>query len=390
MTGTIRKTDPAASDPASDLKITSVEALYLRLPEVKSQCDSGQDALLVKITTDAGIIGYGEVDSNPMAAKGCIEGPFSHTATTGLAHVLIGEDPLRTEYLWHKMYRANIYSGRRGIAIHAMSGIDLALWDIKGKALGLPVWRLLGGGFARSLRPYASSLFGRTPAETGERARRFAAQGFTAVKFGWDPMGQDAKTDVALVREARAGLGLDLDLMIDAGLVYDAKTAIQRARAIEQFNPFWFEEPLAPDDYEGYAKLSAASSLRIAAGEEESERRSFLQLMDVGKIDVVQVDLTRCGGFTEGMKIASLAADRGLPVVNHGFTTYLNVAAALHYLASLPNTLGLLEFVVEEGTSLRHFISEPIRTVDGRVSVPDAPGLGLELNEEGIRKYRVC
>ena len=379
-----------SSPRVSDLKITGVEAIYLRLPSVKAQCDSGQDALIVKITTDAGITGYGEVDSSPLAVRGCIEGPFSHTATTGLAHVLLGEDPLRTEYLWHKMYRANIYSGRRGIGIHAMSGIDLALWDIKGKALGLPVWKLLGGGFTQSLRPYASSLFGASPAETGERARRFAQAGFTAVKFGWDPMGQDARTDVALVREARQGLGPDLDLMIDAGLVFDAKTAIQRARAFEEFNLFWFEEPLQPDDYEGYAKLSAATSLRIAAGEEESERKSFLPLMDVGKIDVVQVDLTRCGGFTEAMKIAALAADRGLPVVNHGFTTYLNVAAALHYLASIPNTLGLLEFVVEEGTTLRHAISEPIRAVDGRVAVPEAPGLGLDLNEKGIEKYRVA
>ena len=177
----------------SDMKITGVEAIYLRLPEVKTQCDSGQDALIVKVTTDAGITGYGEVDSNPMAVKGCIEGPFSHTTATGLAHVVIGEDPFQTEYLWHKMYRANIYGGRRGIGIHAISGIDLALWDIKGKALGLPVWKLLGGGFTKSLRAYASSLFGATPAETGERARRFADQGFTAVKFGWDPMGQDAR-----------------------------------------------------------------------------------------------------------------------------------------------------------------------------------------------------
>lgn len=376
--------------PESDLKITDVEAIYVRLPQVKAQCDSGQDALIVKVTTDAGIVGYGEVDSHPMAVKGCIEGPFSHTATTGLKHVLVGEDPFRTEYLWQRMYRANIYSGRRGIAIHAMSGIDLALWDVKGKALGMPVWRLLGGGFARTLRPYASSLFGATPAETGERARRFVGQGFTAVKFGWDPMGQDARTDVALVREARIGLGSDADLMIDAGLVYDAKTAIQRARAFEQYDPFWFEEPLLPDDYEGYARLSAASPLRIAAGEEESERKSFLQLMDVGKIDVVQVDLTRCGGFTEAMKIAALAADRGLPVVNHGFTTYLNVAAALHFLASVPNTLGLLEFVVEEGTTLRHHLSEPIRAVGGRVAVPDAPGLGIAVHEEGISRFRVA
>ncbi len=129
----------------SDLKITGVEAIYLRLPEVKTQCDSGQDALIVKVSTNAGITGYGEVDSNPMAALGCIVGPFSHTTATGLAHVVMGEDPFCTEYLWHKMYRANIYGGRRGIGIHAISGIDLALWDIKGKALGMPVWKLLRG-----------------------------------------------------------------------------------------------------------------------------------------------------------------------------------------------------------------------------------------------------
>jgi L-rhamnonate dehydratase len=380
---------PAAGS-VSDLKITGVETIYLRLPQVKEQCDSGQDALIVRVTTDAGITGYGEVDSNPYGAKGVIDGPFSHTTATGLAHVLIGEDPFRTEYLWHKMYRANIYGGRRGVAIHAMSGIDLALWDIKGKALGMPVWKLLGGGFTKSLRPYASTLFGATPEETRDRGRRFVDQGFTAVKFGWDPMGQSEALDIALVREARRGLGDEADLMIDAGLCYDAKTAIQRARAFEPYRPFWFEEPLLPDDYEGYAKLSAASPLRIAAGEEESERKSFLQLMDVGKVDLIQVDLTRCGGFTEAIKIAALAADRGLPVVNHGFTTYLNVAAALHYLASIPNTLGLLEFVVEEGTTLRHQISEPIRAVDGRVAVPEAPGLGIALNEEGLAKYRVA
>ena len=128
--------------------------------------------------------------------------------------------------------------------------------------------------------------------------------------------------------------------MIDAGLVYDAKTAIQRRPGVQPYNPFWFEEPLLPDDYWAMPSWPRASPLRIAAGEEESERKSFLQLMDVGQIDVVQVDLTRCGGFTEAMKIAALAADRGLPIVNHGFTTYLNVAAALHFLASIPNTLG--------------------------------------------------
>jgi L-rhamnonate dehydratase len=372
------------------MKITRIETLYLRLPQVKEQCDSGQDALVVKVETDAGITGLGEVDSQPMAAKWVIDGPFSHTTTSGLAHLLIGEDPFKTEYLWEKMYRANIYSGRRGIAIHAMSGIDMALWDIKGKALQMPVWKVLGGGFHSKIRCYASSLFGATPQETGERARSFAGQGFTAVKFGWDPMGQNERTDRALVTEARKGLGDDIDLLIDAGLAWDAKTAIQRAEVFKQSNIFWLEEPLRPDDYDGYRKLSEATTVRIAAGEEESNRLSYLDLMDRGRIDVVQVDLTRCGGFTEGMKIASLAADRGLPVANHGFTTYINVAAALHWINAIPNAL-ICEFVAEAGTTLRDQITKnPIRAKDGFLDIPQEPGLGIELNDEAVTKYRVC
>ena len=175
----------------TDLKITGVEAIYLRLPDVKTQCDSGQDALIVKVTTDAGITGYGEVDSNPMAVKGCIEGPFSHTTATGLAHVVIGEDPFETEYLWHKMYRANIYGGRRGIGIHAMSGIDLALWDIKGKALGLPVWKLLGGGFtqvAAGLRQLAFRSDARRDRRAGATVRRPGVHG-RQVRLGPDGPG---------------------------------------------------------------------------------------------------------------------------------------------------------------------------------------------------------
>ena len=372
------------------MKITRVETIYLRQTEVKEQCDSGQDALLVRVETDAGITGIGEVDSNPMAAKGTIDGVFSHTTATGLAQAVIGEDPFETEKIWHKMYRANIYGGRRGVGFHAMSGIDLALWDIKGKALKQPVWKLLGGGFHKKIRCYASSLFGSTPKKTGELARRYRDQGFTAVKFGWDPMGQDEKTDIALVREARKGLGDGPDLMIDAGLVWDSKTALQRARAFREHNIFWLEEPLRPDDYEGYRRLAEATEVRIAAGEEESSRQTFIELMDRGRIDVVQVDLTRCGGFTEAIKIAALAWDRGLPVANHGFTTYVNVTAALHWLNSIPNAL-ICEFVAEEETNLREAITkQKLRARDGFLEIPDAPGLGIELDDEAIRKYRVA
>jgi L-rhamnonate dehydratase len=152
---------------------------------VQNRADSGQDALIVVVDTDEHIRGIGEVDSAPLAVKGVIEGPYSHAITAGLRELVIGEDPFETEKIWHKMYSQNIYSGRRGIAIHAMGGIDMALWDIKGKALGLPVWKLLGGGFHSKIRAYASTLFGHTPDETRNRGRRFIDRGFTAVKFGW-------------------------------------------------------------------------------------------------------------------------------------------------------------------------------------------------------------
>jgi len=372
------------------MKITDVEAIYVSQKQVRAQCDSGQDALIVRVTTDAGISGIGEVDSAPLAAKAVIEGPFSHTISTGLKHLLIGQDPFETERLWHTMYQRTIYSGRRGIGLHAMSGIDLALWDIKGKALGLPVWKLLGGGFHKQIRCYASTLFGATPQATGEIARRIRDRGFTAVKFGWAPMGQDAATDVDLVRQARRGFGDTGDVMIDAGLVWDARTAIQRAKAFAEFNIAWLEEPLQPDDYIGYKKLTEASPVHIAAGESESNRQSFLDLMDQGGIDIVQVDLTRCGGFTEAVKIASLAADRGLKVANHGFSTYINVHAALHWLNAVPNAL-IAEFVVQENTDLREFLTtNNVRAVDGHLPIPDAPGLGIELNEEQVQKFRVA
>ena len=371
------------------MKITDVEAIYVRAGQVKEQCDSGQDALIVRVHTDAGISGLGEVDSNPMAAKGAIEGPYSHSVASGLRELVIGEDPFETEKIWHKMYTRNLYGGRRGAGFHAMSGIDIALWDIKGKALGMPVWKLLGGGFHGSLRCYASSLWGPTPDATRELAQRYVDRGFDAVKFGWDPMGRDEATDVALVREARRGLGEKPDLLVDAGLAWDAKTAIRRARRFEEHNIFWLEEPLMPDDYDGYRRLSQAVDVRIAAGEEESNRSSFLELMDRGKVDVVQVDLTRVGGFTEAVKIASLAQDRGLPVANHGFTTYINVAAALHFLNSVPNSL-IVEYVAEEQTTLRDRLTrQRIVARDGQLDIPQEPGLGVDLDEEAMRPFRV-
>jgi L-alanine-DL-glutamate epimerase-like enolase superfamily enzyme len=372
------------------MQISDVEAIYVRLPEVKEQCDSGQDALIVKVHTDEGITGIGEVDSAPLGVQGVITGPFSHTLCSGLKHLLIGEDPFETEYLWDKLYRSNMYAGRSGIAIHAISGIDMALWDIKGKKLGMPIWKLLGGGFRKKIRCYASVLFEETPEATYETAKRLRDEGFNAVKFGWGPIGKDPATDVALVGKAREGLGSKVDLLVDAGLAWDTKSAIQRAQAYSDFQIFWLEEPLAANNYEGYKRLAEATSIPIAAGEEEDSRDTYHRLIVEGNIDIVQIDLTRCGGFTEARRIAYMAADHHRLVANHGFTTYINVAAALHFLDSIPNAV-IAEYVAQGNTNLRDFLThQKIVVKDGYLDIPEGPGLGVDLNEKMIAKYRVA
>src|SRR5262245_17627510 len=244
------------------MKITRVEPIHLRLPDVNERCDGSQETLVVKVHTDAGVTGVGEVDSSSLVAKAAIEAPLSHKICRGLAECVVGQDPVEIELLIHRMYEGTIFFGRQGLAVQAMSGVEIALWDIFGKATGRPVYQLLGGGFRKRFRAYASILFGDTPAETEQTARRLVAQGFRAVKFGWGPMGQSEAGDIAHVRAARQGLGPDVELMVDAGLCWDTATAIRRARQFEPFNLTWLEEPLHPDNVEGYGRLSARSPMR--------------------------------------------------------------------------------------------------------------------------------
>jgi L-rhamnonate dehydratase len=368
-----------------DLKITDVEAIHLRLPEVRGRTDSSQDSLVVRVTTDAGIIGYGEVDSSPVVVKAVIEAPTSHLLARGLREVLVGQNPLETDRLWDTMYQSTLYFGREGAVIQAMAGVDLALWDIKGQALGQPVWALLGGAYRKTLRAYASHMFDFEPKITARRAAEAASAGFTAVKFGWEPMGPDPELDEALVRGIREAVGSDVDVCIDAGLAWDAKTAIQRCQLFQPYNIFWLEEPLHPDDLRGYRKLASAVSTRIAAGEEECTPAGFLRLMDEGNIDVVQIDLTRVG-FTQAMRVAALAQQRGVQCCNHNFTTDINVAASLHFLAAVPNAL-MLEYCVEPSPLRTGITRNPIEVVDGYAAVPEAPGLGIEVDLDRVAQF---
>lgn len=370
------------------MKITDVRAIHVALPQIASRSDGTQDALMILVDTDAGITGIGEVDSSPLVAKAAIEAPMSHSIATGLREVLIGRDPREIQRLWHDMYQASRYAGRRGVFVHAISGVDLALWDILGKSVDLPVHTLLGGAHRTKIRAYASTLFQDSLAATADRARWCVDQGFTAVKFGWDPMGQDPDYDEALVAAIREAVGDDVEVLIDAGQCWDTKTAVQMARRFEPYRPYWLEEPLHPDNVEGYGILSRTSPLRIAAGEAEDQRHSYRHLMDVGMIDVVQIDVTRCGGLTEAKRIAGEALDRGREVINHSFTTDVNVAASAALLATLPRA-PFLEYCVEDTPIRNALCKNPPLVEDGFVVLPQEPGLGVEIDMDALERLTV-
>lgn len=376
------------------MKITEVETIHLRLPTILEECNGTQDALLVRITTDTGLVGIGEVDSSPHVVQAVFDAPYSHTLACGLRQLLLGEDPRDVERLWEKMYRGTLYFGRRGAAIHGISGADIALWDLLGKATGMPVCQLLGGAYQTRMPAYSSDLMPFEPARAAARAAELREAGFMHLKFGWGGLGRSEAQDVALVQAIRDSIGYDAELIIDVGLCWDAATAEARARRLEEFRLLWIEEPLPPDDLAGYSRLADAVVTRIAAGEESATCWEFADLMDRGRIDVVQVDVSRAGGFTEARRIAQIARQRNLPCVPHAYSTGVLLAASLHWAASIPNGW-LVEYTVEEsplatGLTGTGLLREPLRAKEGWLTVPSGPGLGIELDEEQVSKYRVA
>lgn len=373
------------------MKITDVEVLVLRQPEIQYISDSTQDASIVRVHTDGGVTGVGDTDSAPMAVKACIEMPSSHYFCRGLREILIGEDPLDIEGCWDKMYRFSIWYGRRGVALHAMGALDLALWDIKGKVEGKPIWALWGGQRQTRIRAYASVLMPDTPDEAARLAARWAERGFTAIKMGWGGFRLGLPTAVELVRAARRAIGDGIDLLIDVGFV-ERRTgaqAIAWVRRLEEFRPFWIEEILPPDDLDGYRELADAVETRIATGENNATVQEFQDLLDRARVDVVQPDVTRCGGLTVARRIGLLAHARGRPCVPHAWRNGIVVAASLHLNAVLPNSL-LQEFCQAETPLNRDLVREAFPAPGGYLDVPDRPGLGVTLNEEIVHRHRVA
>jgi len=369
------------------MKIDSVVCQILRLPAITAKTASSQDCVLVRVRTACGLEGVGEADSSPEVVKAIVDAPYSHTIASGLREILVGENPLENERLWRKMQRRTMYYGRTGVTITAMAAVDMALWDLKGKAFGQPIHRLLGGAAHPRFRGYASILFGRDGRETADIGRRWVEAGYTAVKFGWEPMGTSERVDIDLVRGARAGIG-DATLLIDAGCVYDARTALRRAHAFAEFRPEWFEEPLREEDIDGYAWLHDRSPIPIAAGEGECGRESFRPLLDRRALDVYQVDISRCG-FTDAAYIRGRIEEIGARPCNHCYTSPITVAASLHWLATCRDAF-IFEDCVED-SPLRHDLTiEKFQSVDGWIDVPDRPGLGATLDESFVQRHLIA
>ena len=374
------------------MKITDVEAVVLRQEAVNEGiADGSQDDLVILISTDEGITGIGEVDSAPEAVQALVHQRGSHAVATGLRDALIGEDPLDVERLWDRMYRSVIYVGRRGIAIHAISGIDIALWDLKGKALGKPVCELLGTPVRDRVRAYASMLMPDTPEETAARVTALRDQGFTAVKLGWGPLGRDAEHDVKLAAAAKEAGGEGTEIMIDAGLGYvaDAARAIRVARELEELGIYWLEEPFEPDEYEAYAELADTVDITVAAGEQDVTRWGFRELIERGHVDLVQPDVTRCGGITETLRIAELAREHGLPTVPHAWKSGIIKAASLHVNAVLPDALFQEYCVADTEINTRLTQQRLPLEADGCIAIPTAPGLGVDLDPDVFESLRV-
>ncbi|MCC7476015.1 MAG: mandelate racemase/muconate lactonizing enzyme family protein [Pirellulales bacterium] len=370
------------------MRIREVICQLLRNPTVLHRTASSQDAVLVRIRTDSGLEGIGEADSQPEVVKAIIDAPYSHNIACGLRELLVGENALETDRLWQKMLRRTMYFGRSSVTITAMAAIDMALWDLKGKHFNEPIHRLLGGKQHDRIQAYASALFGRDRDETKRIAERWRGAGYRAIKLGWEPMGPCPKLDEELVRGAREGMGDDGIVLIDAGCVWDARTALQRAHCFADYRIGWLEEPLRSDDVDGYRWLRDRSPVPIAGGEQECGRESWRPLIDRHALDIYQLDLAR-NGFTEANYIRQRVEEIGARLCNHCYTSPVTVAASLHWLSTCRDVF-LFEDSVDD-SPLRHELThERVQATEGFIHVPDGPGLGVTLNEEFIAAHLVA
>lgn len=381
--------DKPTVEPVTECKrtITDIEAIMLRLPIVKPIADGCQSIMVLKVRTDDGLTGIGEVHTNPLVSQAVLDAPVCSAASRGLREILIGQDANDISGLWDRMYRFSSTFGRRGAVMHVMSGIDIALWDSRGKAEGKPVYELLGGAKRKTHRLYASDLSPETHEEAVEQALSHLEKGFGAMKFGWGGLGGGVDSDVERVRRLRQAIGSDADIMIDFGYPLEIDHAIGFCERVADQRVFFVEEPLDPRDLAGFARLVDASPVPIATGEKEDTLEPYVNLMDRGKLRIIQPDIARAGGLTECMRIQAAADERGALVVPHCWSSDILVAASLHFI-SVAGTCPYLEFNVLDQPIRTELSMSPFKPVGGALTVPEGPGLGVELNDDFIERYR--
>jgi len=369
------------------MSITRVRTIPLRGATHDTGWPGGTDPneqmnTLLEIQTDEGLSGIGSCFTSL---------PLVEASLTLLAPLVEGETIFEAERVSEKLRQCTFWQGRGGAVEHTISGLDIALWDLMGKALGQPVSRLLGGNYRQRIKPYASILFDDPP-RLREKLLAQVARGFRAIKMGWRPFGRVSRQfDELLIKTARDAVGPEVELMVDAGgseqfWPHGICWARETAKMLGAYDVVWFEEALKPDDLEGFKELRHSSPVLIATGEVFTRRQTFQPYITGRALDVIQPDMTKCGGLSEGRRMGWMAYDHGVLLVPHGWNTAIGVAADLALTAALP-----VARWVEYQTGvpyIEEIISPPFQLdADGLLPVPTGPGLGIELNPDAIAKF---
>jgi L-alanine-DL-glutamate epimerase-like enolase superfamily enzyme len=372
------------------MKIDSVDFFYLAMPTITTEADGSQDALLVRIVA-GGHVGWGECEASPLVSVAAFVTPMSHGVCQPVAASVLGET-IESPADIARIAAAVAYNSMDLLqAPHTFSGIEMALWDLLGRARGEPVWRLLGYRASHRKTPYASVLFGDDPHDTLLRAKAARRDGFAAAKFGWGPIGRgSAKQDGDHFAAAREGLGQDGVLLVDVGQIFgeDVEAAAARLPALEVARALWLEEPFQGHAFEAYAELGRRSSkVRMAGGEAAHNVYMARHLIDYGHVGYVQIDCGRIGGIGPAKQVADYAAAKGVTFVNHTFTSHLALSASLQPFAGLPDH-HICEFPANPKPLARDFIATPLALDgNGQIAAPDAAGLGVEVDPDGARRY---
>ena len=349
-----------------------------------------RNTCLVEVETDEGITGWGECYGPSAVAKAFID--------TQLAPQTVGKDPFDVEVIWEHLYNRIKDYGQTGMAIAAISGIDIALWDIIGKAVGKPVHKLIGGAFRTEVEAYATGMYfydmNTLTEDAVEEAQGFVSEGFRALKM---KIGIGSiKADFDRVKAVRDAIGPDIKLMVDANHCFSVPSAIRLGRKLEELDIEWFEEPISPEDLDGYIEVTRALDMAVAGGENDFTRWGFRDAIVKKAMDIVQPDVCAAGGITECKKIATMATAHGVECVPHAWGSAIGLAATLQFLAAIPDQPPslfpnpvMLEFEQTENPFRDDLAKNPITQSGGRVKIPDGPGLGIEVERSVIDQYRV-